>query len=186
MADCDQTVDAEAIGFDCLTVHHQSSDGSKFYEFGPWFHFASQIAATAGGRTEGRRIRSALRDGRSWLRYSLTAAVVLPPAIQLYRLSAPRLSSERNSSRATLLLRNSPSMALVTVWGRCFSTPRIIIQKWLASHLTATPRGAMASWIASATCWVRRSCTCSRRANMFTIRGILLSPMTFFAGKYAT
>jgi len=53
----------------------------------------------------------------------------------------PRLARDRNSSRDALFLRNEPSVALVMVEERCFSTPRIIMQKWLASHNTATPRG---------------------------------------------
>ncbi len=85
-----------------------------------------------------------------------------------------------------LLLRKWPSIVLVTVLECCFSTPRIIIQKWLASTRTPTPRGEMTFETASATCVVRRSCSCRRRANMFTMRGILLRPITLSFGRYAT
>src|SRR6266516_4923838 len=50
----------------------------------------------------------------------------------------------RNSSRVALFDRNEPSIVLVMVPECCFSTPRIIMQKWRASTKTATPRGEMA------------------------------------------
>src|SRR5579862_2940901 len=78
---------------------------------------------------------------------------------------------DKNSSRVALRLRKLPSMVLVTVLDPCFSTPRIIMQKCWASHSTPTPRGEITWAIASATCCVSRSCNCSRRANMSTIRG---------------
>ena len=40
------------------------------------------------------------------------------------------------------------------------------------------PSGCSTSCIVSATCCVKRSCNCRRRANMSTMRGILLSPIT--------
>ena len=65
--------------------------------------------------------------------------------------------SERNSSRVSLRSRKPPSMALVTVPECCFSTPRIIMQKWRASHTTPTPSGFRTSWMHSATSCVNRS-----------------------------
>ena len=60
----------------------------------------------------------------------------------------------------------------------CFSTPRIIIQRWRASMITPTPSASIASRIASATCSVRRSWICNRRANISTSRASLLNPNT--------
>src|ERR1039457_4606361 len=67
------------------------------------------------------------------------------------------LTSARNSSRVSLRLRNAPSMALVIAPECCFSTPRIIMQKWRASQITPTPSGLMASCTVCATCCVSRS-----------------------------
>jgi len=47
----------------------------------------------------------------------------------------------------------------------CFSTPRIIMHRCLASTTTPTPCGLMALPIASAICVVRRSCTCTHRTS---------------------
>ena len=77
-------------------------------------------------------------------------------------------------------------MALVTAHEFCFSTPRIDMQRCVASITTATPIGAILSRIVSAICLVSRSCTCSRRLNTSTSRGILLSPITLVLGMYAT
>ena len=43
-----------------------------------------------------------------------------------------------------------PRRALVTVREFCFSTPRIIMQKWAASITTPTPVGLSTSMMASA------------------------------------
>src|ERR1017187_1533604 len=48
-------------------------------------------------------------------------------------------------------------MALVIAPECCFSTPRIIMQKWRASQITPTPSGLMASCTVCATCCVSRS-----------------------------
>ena len=69
-------------------------------------------------------------------------------------------------------------MQEVTAIEFCFSTPRIIMQKCMASMTTPTPLGWMTSWIVSAIWTVSRSCTCSRRANMSTRRGIFERPTT--------
>ena len=71
----------------------------------------------------------------------------------------------------------------VTAIEFCFSTPRIIMQKCMASMITPTPRGLTAFWMASAICTVRRSCTCRRRAKMSTRRGILERPTTLPLGR---
>ena len=47
----------------------------------------------------------------------------------------------RNSSRVFASSRNDPSSALVIVFEFCFSTPRIIMQRCIASITTPTPRG---------------------------------------------
>ena len=60
-------------------------------------------------------------------------------------------------ARLFLRSRKIPSMALVMAPECCFSTPRIIMQKWRASQITPTPTGSMISWMVCATCCVRRS-----------------------------
>ena len=77
-------------------------------------------------------------------------------------------------------------MALVTANEFCFCTPRIDMHRCVASMTTATPTGEIFSLIVSAIWLVRRSCTCSRRANTSTSRGILLNPITLVLGMYAT
>src|SRR4029077_10021207 len=47
----------------------------------------------------------------------------------------------------------------------CFSTPRIIMHRCLASTTTPTPCGLIALSITSAICVVRRSCTCQADAR---------------------
>src|SRR5581483_10172850 len=56
-----------------------------------------------------------------------------------------RLTSESSSFRVSLLSRKAPNIALVTAPECCFSTPRIIMQKCLASQMTATPLGLKSS-----------------------------------------
>src|SRR5690606_1424306 len=51
----------------------------------------------------------------------------------------------RNSSRVMGQSAKTPRIALVMVREFCFSTPRIIMQRWLASTTTPTPRGWSAS-----------------------------------------
>jgi hypothetical protein len=62
-------------------------------------------------------------------------AVAARPSLQPCRLR----TSDRNSSRVCLLLRNSPSIALVTACPCCFSTPRICMHRCRASMITPTP-----------------------------------------------
>ena len=69
-------------------------------------------------------------------------------------------------------------MADVVMRASCLRTPRIIEHRCSASITTATPCGCSSSLIKSATWRVIRSCTCSRRANISTMRGILESPIT--------
>src|SRR5215469_5528872 len=64
---------------------------------------------------------------------------------------------DKNSSRVCLLLRNSPSIALVTACPCCFSTPRICMHRCRASMITPTPSGLIFSEIASAIWLVMRS-----------------------------
>ena len=58
------------------------------------------------------------------------------------RASRRACASRRNSSRVFASSRNDPSSALVIVFEFCFSTPRIIMQRCMASITTPTPRGA--------------------------------------------
>ena len=67
--------------------------------------------------------------------------------------------------RVRALLRNAPSMALVTAKEFCFSTPRIDMQRCVASMTTATPSGAIFSRMVSAIWFVSRSWICRRRAE---------------------
>src|SRR5205823_10557832 len=101
-----------------------------------------------------------------------------PPAEGSRAHSRPRppCTSLRNSSRVLASCSSAPRSALVTVLEFCFSTPRIIMQRWYASITTPTPRGSSTSMSASATWSVSRSCTWSRRANTSITRGILERP----------
>ena len=49
---------------------------------------------------------------------------------------------------------------------------------------TATPLGRIASFTASATCFVKRSCTCKRREKVSAIRASLDRPSTSLLGIY--
>ena len=53
----------------------------------------------------------------------------------------PPCARRRNSSRVLESSRKMPRSALVTAREFCFSTPRIIMQKWAASITTPTPVG---------------------------------------------
>jgi len=83
-----------------------------------------------------------------------------------------------------LLVRKLPSIVLVIVPECCFSS-RDHHQKCCASPELPTPRWEITSTIASATCWggVSRILKWSRRANMSTMRGILLNPIHFVLGR---
>src|SRR5437588_308638 len=61
-------------------------------------------------------------------------------------------------------------MQEVIMWPPCVSTPRISMHRWRASTTTPTPRGASASFSASATCLV------SSRSARATRSGVALSP----------
>src|SRR5206468_10130449 len=75
----------------------------------------------------------------------------------------PRLyTSRRNSSRVFASCSRAPRRALVTVLEFCFSTPRIIMQRWYASITTPTPRASSTSMSAPATWSASRSSTWSR------------------------
>ena len=52
----------------------------------------------------------------------------------------------------------------------------------VASMTTATPMGRIASSMAVAICFVRRSCTCSRRENVSAMRASLDRPRTNLFG----
>src|SRR5215469_3954282 len=90
--------------------------------------------------------------------------------------------SDRNSERVSSSLRKQPSMEEVTASECCFSTPRIIMQRWRASMTTPTPWGSMTFWMVSAIWVVRRSWIWRRRENSSMRRGILLRPMTLPLG----
>src|SRR5436309_12639229 len=95
----------------------------------------------------------------------------------------PPCTRRRNSSRVFASWSSAPRSALVTVFEFCFSTPRIIMQRWYASITTPTPKGSSTSMSASATWSVSRSWTWSRRANTSITRGILESPTKRPFGK---
>lgn len=61
---------------------------------------------------------------------------------------------------------------MVGIAASAYETPRIAMHMWLASTTTATPCGASTSSIAIAICFVKRSCTCSRREYMFAMRAL--------------
>src|SRR2546429_211618 len=73
----------------------------------------------------------------------------------------PDLISSMNSARVSGRSRKEPSIAEVTAFEFCFSTPRMSIQRWIASMTTATPRGWRASFSVFAICVVSRSWPCS-------------------------
>jgi hypothetical protein len=63
---------------------------------------------------------------------------------------------DKNSSRVAGFVRNTPSTEEVTKLEFCFSTPRIIMQRWRASIITPTPSALIESLIAKAICSVSR------------------------------
>src|SRR5438093_1510385 len=97
----------------------------------------------------------------------------------------PDLISSMNSARVSGRSRKAPSIADVTALEFCFSTPRMSMQRWIASMTTATPRGWSASFSVFAIWVVSRSCTCSRRLYISTSRGIFERPTIFLRGMYA-
>ena len=80
-----------------------------------------------------------------------------------------------NSARVLSVL-NSPVNADVVAIECCFWIPRITMHMCCASITTATPSGFSVSAMQLRISTVRRSCTCSRRANASTTRGILERP----------
>lgn len=107
------------------------------------------------------------------------------PQCNLYSYKLPShmqnhllLTRFKNSSRVFALDRMQPSMQLVVVVAPVFCTPLITMHKWLDSITTATPCGFRTSVMAKATCFVNRSCTCSRRENISARRASLESPST--------
>ena len=87
-------------------------------------------------------------------------------------------SNENSSARVLGLERKIPSMADVFITEFCFSTPRIIMQRCLASMMTATSSTSVAVFIARAISMVRSSWFCNRRAYISTILATLDRPMT--------
>ena len=83
------------------------------------------------------------------------------------------------ASARVVASRMQPRTADVTVRDCAFFTPRMAMHMWSHSVTTITPRASMPSISASATCWVRRSCTCGRRAYSSTSRASLLKPATW-------
>ena len=90
-----------------------------------------------------------------------------------------------NSSRVSGRLK-APVKSLVVVSECCFCTPLICMHRCSASITTITPKGLSVFWIHSFICVVIRSCTCNLRAKTSTTRAILLSPVIFPFGMYAT
>ena len=64
----------------------------------------------------------------------------------------------------------------------CFSTPRIIMQRWRASIITPTPLACASSITTCEICSVSRSWSCSRRANTSTSRASFETPNTLPLG----
>lgn len=101
----------------------------------------------------------------------------------LYLLPPPIPIKLRNSCRVFARSLNTPNMQLVTVDAPGFWTPLIAMHMCSASMTTATPCGVIASSNARATCFVRRSCTCSLRAKVSAILANLERPMTRRLGR---
>ena len=80
-----------------------------------------------------------------------------PPGQPGHSARRPAWARRRNSSRVFESSRKMPLSALVTAREFCFSTPRIIMQKWAASITTPTPVGRRTFMMASAISSVRRS-----------------------------
>jgi hypothetical protein len=127
----------------------------------------SRIAATIA--TPGRSSRrngtrpaaSAIKAPRKMsavMGYSSTQAR-LAAALVRSAVALRSLISSRNSIRVRASDRNDPSIELVTANEFCFSTPRMDMQRCVASITTATPRGAIFSLIVSAIWLVSRSWT---------------------------
>ena len=100
----------------------------------------------------------------------------------VYRLPLIRFI---NSSRVLACWKN-PVKSEVVVREFCFSTPRICMHMCCASMTTITPSGFNVSWMHSLICIVSLSCICKRRAKISTTRGILLNPVMYLRGMYAT
>ena len=92
------------------------------------------------------------------------------------------LMRAKNSFLVFSSFKKSPRSAEVVVVAFAFCTPRICIQKCLASMTTPTPFAPMCVLKASAICSVSCSWICKRLANISTRRGILESPTTFLSG----
>ena len=90
-----------------------------------------------------------------------------------------------NSSRVLAWL-NAPQKSDVVVTEFCFLTPRICMHRCCASTTTITPSGLRVFCIHSFICSVSLSCTCKRRENTSTTRAILLKPVIYPFGIYAT
>ena len=84
----------------------------------------------------------------------------------------------RNSARVRAFVSKLPSSAVVRIRAFACFAPRIATQRCSASIRTPTPCGSISSSSSAAICRVIRSCTCRRRANASTTRGILESPTT--------
>ena len=97
----------------------------------------------------------------------------------------PPNTSDIISARVGGWSRKPPRMELVMVMAPGLRTPRIVMQLWLASMITATPRGFRCFMIRSAISSVIRSCTCGRLATASTTRASFDSPTILPFGKYA-
>ena len=88
------------------------------------------------------------------------------------------LTKVRNSSLVFALDRIHPNIQLVVAVAPDFCTPLITIQRWLDSITTPTPCGISTSAMASATCLVNLSWTCSLRENISASRASFERPRT--------
>ena len=102
---------------------------------------------------------------------ALTASGAAPLAFSSPSTRAPRGGFARPRGKC-------PSFGWSSSSRRESQTPRAVMQACVASMTTATPLGWRCSQIASATCAVSRSCTCSRREKPWRTRASLLIPTT--------
>src|SRR5205814_4978617 len=83
----------------------------------------------------------------------------------------------RNSERVRASSLKEPRRQDVFITEFCFSTPRIIMQRCLASMTTATPPGCNVRMSASAISVVSCSWICNLRAKTSTMRATLERPI---------
>ena len=92
-------------------------------------------------------------------------------------------SNASSSRRVEGSVRKVPVSRLVIIEAPCLRTPRVVMQWWVASTMTATPCGSSTSWMTLAICAVIRSWICRRPAKASTRRASLLIPTTRRVGR---